>query len=327
MNDGSVHPSLPDIRAALARIEAGIVKTPLLRCDALDEQVGGQVFLKAECLQTTGAFKLRGALNLLGQLSAEQARRGIITYSSGNHGHAVAAAARRLGMSATVLMPADSVGTKVALTRAQGAEVIFFERGRQDALTLAGELRPSAVVVPPANHFDVISGQGTVALEILAQLQTLGEANPDMLLVPCGSGGLTAGCALVLASLAPDVQVFAVEPADFDDTTRSLAGGSRVSISPGVKTLCDALTARIPAPLTFAINLECGVRGLVVSDAEALRAMAFAFKYLKLVLEPGGAVALAAILSGKVDVRGKRIAIVCSGGNVDATLFAQAISP
>ena len=326
MNTKATLPTLDDIYAAQARIVTDVVKTPLLRSDVLDEAVQGRVFLKAENLQVTGAFKVRGAYNRLRRFTAQEMRGGVVTFSSGNHGQAVAAAAKRLGMQATVLMPSDSVATKMALTKAHGAKVVLFDREREDALALAQALEPEATLVPPANDFDIISGQGTTALEILSQLQDGGGRPPDLLLVPCGSGGLTAGCSLVFTALCPATQVLAVEPAEFDDTTRSLEDGVRVTNPVRTAALCDALTARTPAPMTFAINSACGVRGLTVDDGQVLEAMAFAFRHLKLVLEPGGAVGLAAVLSRLAPLNGKTVAVVCSGGNVDAPVFARAIS-
>ena len=319
-------PTLKDIYAAQARISEDIITTPLLRSDLLDQAVQGRVFLKAENLQVTGAFKVRGAYNRLRQFTAQELRGGVITFSSGNHGQAVAAAAKRLGIEATVLMPADSVATKVTLTRGQGAEVVLFDREREDSQALARKLKPEATLVPPANDFDIISGQGTAALEILSQLRDYGGSPPDLLLVPCGSGGLTAGSSLVFRFLCPAAQVLAIEPIEFDDTTRSLEGGVRVTNPVRTGALCDALTARTPAPMTFTINVACGVRGLTVDDEQVLAAMAFAFRHLKLVLEPGGAVGLAAVLSRLAPLNGKTVVVVCSGGNVDAPVFARAIS-
>ena len=190
---------------------------------------------------------------------------------------------------------------------------------------MAKVLKPNATLVPPANDFAVISGQGTTALEILSQLRGFRANNPDMLLVPCGSGGLTAGCSLVFASRWPTADVIAVEPAGFDDTARSLAAGTRVTNAVRAGTICDALTARTPAPMTFAINLANGVRGLTVTDEQVIAAVGFAFRHLKLVLEPGGAVGLAAVLSQLAPLGGKTVVVVCSGGNIDAPLFARAI--
>jgi len=326
--DQGEHPTISDLRAARRRLAGVIVDTPILRSDVLDGLCGGRVFIKAECLQMTGAFKVRGAYNRLLQFTEAEKHGGVVTWSSGNHGQAIAAAAKRLGMPALILMPSDSVLTKVELTRAHGGEVMFFTRGIDDAMKLGERLATErgAVIVPPANHPDIIAGQGTAALELLEQVAAAGAPQPDMLFVPCGSGGLTAGCSIAFDALNPDAQVYAVEPEAFDDTGRSLTAGERLGVIPGGRTICDALTARIPAPLTFAINAALGVKALAISDGEARRAMAFAFRHLKVVMEPGGAAGLAAVLAGKVDVRGKTIAIICSGGNVDADVFSEALA-
>jgi threonine dehydratase len=324
MGDAASLPTLNDVYAARERIAADIVRTPLLHSDALDELVDGHVFIKAECLQTTGAFKARGAYNRLRQLTAAEKGAGVVTFSSGNHGQAIAAAARRLGVEATVLMPSNSVAAKVNLTRAQGANVVFFDREREEALAKAQQLKPHATLVPPANDFAIISGQGTMALEILAQLREAGARTPDMLLVPCGSGGLTAGCAVVFSSLSPSTALLAIEPAAYNDTARSLAIGERVTNGPGATSICDALTARTPAPMTFAINLACGVRASSVTDTQVLSAIAFAFRSLKIVIEPGGAVGLAALFQ-QAPLGGKTAVVICSGGNIDPSLFARAI--
>ena len=328
MNDATALPALPtlkDVYAAQRRIAGDVVETPLLRSDVLDQKVGGRVFIKAESLQITGAFKVRGAYNRLRQFSAAERAGGVITFSSGNHGQAVAAAAARLGIEATVLMPSDSVATKAELTRAHGASVVFFDRERDDSLAMAKALKPNATLVPPANDFDIISGQGTTALEILSQLRDFRASDPDLLLVPCGSGGLTAGCSLVFASLCPAAGVLAVEPAGYDDTAHSLAAKTRMTNTVRAATICDALTARTPAPMSFAINLANGVGGLTVTDDQVIAAVGFAFRHLKLVLEPGGAAGLAAVLSHLAPLGGKTAVVVCSGGNVDAPLFARAI--
>jgi threonine dehydratase len=328
MNEAAVLPTIDDLRAAQKRIAEDVVRTPVLRSDVLDQAVKGRVFIKAECLQSTGAFKIRGAYNRLRQFSRAETRGGVVTWSSGNHGQAIAAAAKRLGMPAMILMPSDSVLTKVELTRSHGADVTFFNRETDDSNAIGRELaeKRGATIVPPANDRDVIAGQGTAALEMLNQIENLGGQPPDMLLVPCGSGGLTAGCALAFKDACPEAELFAVEPELFNDTGRSLAAGTRLSNIVRTGSICDALLAKIPAPLTFAVNSACGVKGLTISDEDALNAIRFAFRHLKVVLEPGGAAALAAVLSGKVSTEGKTVAVVCSGGNIDAALFAKAIA-
>jgi threonine dehydratase len=328
MKDTAMLPTIDDLRAAQKRIAADVVRTPVLHSEALDRAVAGRVFVKAECLQLTGAFKVRGAYNRLRQFSPAQTRGGVVTWSSGNHGQAIAAAAKRLGMPAMILMPSDSVRAKVELTRSHGADIAFFNRETDDSNAIGTDLaeRRGATIVPPANDPDVIAGQGTAALEMLSQIQDLGASRPDMLLVPCGSGGLTAGYALAFRELCPEAELFAVEPEQFDDTGRSLVAGTRLSNAVRKGSICDALLAKTPAPLTFAVNSACGVKGLTITDQEALNAIAFAFRHLKVVLEPGGAAALAAVLSKKVSMKGKTVAVVCSGGNVDPALFAKAIA-
>lgn len=328
MSGNATQPTYSDILDARRRIAEAVVETPLLRNDTLDNLCGGRVFVKAECLQITGAFKVRGAYNRLLQLTETEKQGGVVTWSSGNHGQAIAAATKRLGMRAVILMPTDSVQAKVDLTRSQGGEVIFFTRGVDDAIKIGEEIAAErgAIIVPPANHPDIIAGQGTVALEMLEQIAAAGASQPDMLLVPCGSGGLTAGCAIAFNALCPDAAIFAVEPEAFDDTGRSLAAGERLPIEPGGRTICDALTARIPAPLTFAINASLGVRALTVSDVDVQRAIGFAYRQLKVVMEPGGAAGLAALLAGKIATSGKTVAIICSGGNIDEDVLAEAIA-
>ena len=328
MNTESRLPVFNDILSARHRIAGDIYRTPVVRSDVLDDLVQAEVFIKAECLQYSGAFKVRGAFNRLRQLNATDFPGGVITWSSGNHGQAIALAAKQLGTAALVLMPSDSVQTKIELTRSHGAEVVFFDRTKEDSTVIGAELaaKRRAAIVPPANDPDVIAGQGTAALEMLEQIEGLGGSTPDVLLVPCGSGGLTAGCSLVFTQKAPASQIYAVEPEHFDDTGRSLLAGARLTNDRRSGSICDALLAKTPAPLTFAVNAACEVKGLVISDNEARSAMSFAFRHLKIVLEPGGAAALAAVLSGRTPVAGKTVALVCSGGNVDEAVFAEAIA-
>jgi threonine dehydratase len=320
-------PSFEDVRAAAARLAGRIVHTPLLRHRLLDEVAGATVVVKPEPLQRTGSFKLRGATNAALLLPPEARRGGIVTHSSGNHGQACAAAAHMLGMQATIAMPSDAPAIKVEATRRWGAEIVPFDRHGVDRDALAETLavERGATLIPPFDHPDVIAGQGTAALELLEDAGALGLV-PDAFAVCTGGGGLTAGCVLALEALAPKAEVFAVEPEGWDDTRRSLEAGRRVANQAPGSGLCDALLAKQPGALTFAINHRHLAGGVVVTEEEIFRAMRFAFEHLKIVAEPGGAVALAAVLAGKVAARGGVVAVVVSGGNVDPAVFARALA-
>ena len=320
-------PTFEDVRAAAARLAGRIVHTPLLRHRVLDEAAGATVVVKPEPLQRTGSFKLRGATNAALLLNPAARRGGIVTHSSGNHGQACAAAAHMLGMRATIAMPSDAPAIKVDATRRWGAEIVPFDRHGVDRDALAESLAAErgATVIPPFDHPHVIAGQGTAALELLEDAGALGLV-PDAFAVCTGGGGLTAGCVLALEALAPQAEVFAVEPEGWDDTRRSLEAGRRVPNSVAGSGLCDALLSRQPGALTFAINHRHLAGGVVVTETEVFRAMRFAFEHLKIVVEPGGAVALAAVLAGKVAARGGVIAVVVSGGNVDPAVFHRALA-
>ena len=317
-------PTPDDVAQAARRLHGQVVRTPMIRNPLLDQVTGGTVLLKAECLQRTGSFKLRGATNAALQLGEAERRAGVLTYSSGNHGQALACAAASLGMKATVFMPDDAPEVKVVSTRRWGAEIIRFNRRTDDreALARAHAARTGATVIPPFEHPHVIAGQGTLALELAEDA----PAPLDALLVCTGGGGMVAGCALAMEGASPGTRVWAVEPEGSDDTLRSLQSGVRQGNAPGGSGLCDALLSPMPGEMTFAVNKPRLAGGLVVSDAEVLAAVAFAFTHLKLVVEPGGAVALAALLAGKVDARGKVVGAVLSGGNVDAAVFARALA-
>jgi threonine dehydratase len=320
-------PTFADVEAAAARLNGRAVLTPLLTFPALDERVGGRVLVKPETLQRTGSFKFRGAYNKISQIPKPHRRAGVVAYSSGNHAQGVAAAAKLLDVPATIVMPADAPAIKIENTRSYGAEVLLYDRYREAREEVAARLVADrgAILVRPYDDPDIIAGQGTCGLEIARQAKVPG-GNLDALLVCCGGGGLTAGSALALGELSPETAVYTVEPEGFDDTARSLAGGQRLSNDPGPSSICDALLAPTPGELTFAINHRLVAGGLAVSDEETRAAMAFAFHHLKLVVEPGGAVALAAILSGKFKAGSKTTALILSGGNVDAQLYAQAIA-
>ncbi len=323
----SAVPTYVDILDAADRLAGVAEVTPLLHSAALDEVTGGRVFVKAEVLQTTGSFKFRGAYNRLSRLTPDQRRAGVVAFSSGNHGQGVAAAAALVGCPALIVMPADAPAVKIEATRALGAEIVFHDRFTQPREAIAATLATErgAVLVPSYDDPHVVAGQGTVGLETARRLEAAGE-RADLLLCPASGGGLMAGIALAFQALSPATALYAVEPRGFEDHALSLAAGERVAGPPGARSLCDALLAPLPGRLTFPINRSRLAGALAVSDDEALAAMAFGFHKLRLVLEPGGAVALAALLSGRVDLRGRTAVVVASGGNVDPALFARAIT-
>ena len=315
---------IAEIEAAAQRLDGVAVRTPLIRNLALDEAVGGRVFVKPECLQVTGSFKIRGAYNFLSQLSPEEAKRGVVAFSSGNHAQGVAAAGAMLGIHTAIVMPEDAPRAKLENTQRLGGEVITYDRytGDREAIARDVAVERGAVVVPSYDHEYIIAGQGTVGLEIAEQCLELG-VEPDQALINVGGGGLISGSATALKSRFPAMDIHSVEPEDFDDTARSLASGKREHVDESARSICDALQAFSPGKLTFEIMQKLLGSGLIVSDDEVRAAMRFAFQNLKLVVEPGGAAALAAALSGKIDMQGKTTVVVISGGNVDADLFAE----
>jgi threonine dehydratase len=312
-----------DVAAAAERLHGVAVETPLLESDALNELAGGRLLVKAEPLQRTGSFKFRGAYNAISMLRPAA----VVAFSSGNHAQGVALAARLLGIPATIVMPADAPRAKLDGTRALGAAVVTYDRAMEDREAIGRELasRTGAVLVRPYDDPLIMAGQGTVGLELGEQAARRGAAL-DAALICCGGGGLVAGCAVALARVAPGAAVYAVEPHGFDDTARSLAAGDRVANAPGGRSMCDALLAATPGDLTFAVNRRLLAGGLAVTDAEVGEAMRLAFRHLKLAVEPGGAVALAAALAGKLPIRGRTTGVVLSGGNVDAALFADVLA-
>lgn len=323
----ATRPSFADVLSAAERLAGKAVVTPLLESPALNAQVGGRVLIKPEVLQRTGSFKFRGAYNRISMIPEAARRSGVVAYSSGNHAQGVAAAAALLGVPATIVMPADAPQIKIANTRGYGATVELYERASESREARAEQIaaETGATIVRPYDDPGIMAGQGTCGLEIARQAAQL-NAPLDMLLVCCGGGGLTSGCAIAMAELSPRTKVYAVEPEGFDDTRRSLEGGTRVANEPGQQSFCDALLSPTPGELTFSVNRELLAGGIAVSDAEVAAAMAFAFTTLKLVVEPGGAVCLAALLAGKVNARGKTLALTLSGGNVDPGTHAEAVA-
>ena len=317
-------PEFKDIEKAARRIEGFAVRTPVIESPKLNALTGGRIMIKAECLQRTGSFKFRGAWNMISKLDAKKAKGGVVAYSSGNHAQGVAAAAEIKGLPALIVMPADTPMIKQDNTRSYGAEVVTYDRATQSREEIAERYMKErhAVMVPPFEHPDIIAGQGTAGLELAEEASARG-VRLDEVLVCCSGGGLTAGVALAMAAQEPQAKVHSVEPAGFDDYARSLASG-RIERNPKLSgSICDALMSPSPGEMTFAINRHLLGEGLSVSDTEAAEAVRFAFEVLKLVLEPGGAVALAAVLAGKIATKGKSIGLIASGGNCDPGLYAK----
>lgn len=319
-------PDFNDVVAAAARLEGLAVRTPLLWSPALDEAVDGRVLVKAECLQRTGSFKFRGAYNAISLIPEADRARGVVAFSSGNHAQGIAEGAKLFGIPATIVMPADAPSIKADGVRARGGQVVSYDRASEDREAISRRLceEAGATLIPSFDHFGVIAGQGTCGLEIAEQLAERGES-ADQLVCCVGGGGLLAGINLALAGKAPDIAVYGAEPEGFDDHARSLISGRRERNTKSSGSLQDALLSDAPGKMTFPIN-QPRLKGVgVVSDDEALAAVAFAWRHLKIVLEPGGACALAAVLSGRIDAKGGTTVVVATGGNVDAALFARAI--
>lgn len=315
---------IQDIEDAARRLDGQAVKTPLIENPALNERIGGRVFIKPETLQRSGSFKFRGAYNRISRLTEDEKMRGVVAFSSGNHAQGVALAAKLVGTPALIVMPSDAPAIKVAGTRSFGAEIRFYDRFTEDREAIAAEIagERGCVVVPSYDDPYIIAGQGTLGLEIAEQA----PVKLDVVMSPVGGGGLIAGTSTAIKARSHATQVYGVEPADFDDTKRSLTSGKRESIDPNARSFCDALLSPSPGALTFPINRVNLAGGLTVTDAEVAEAMRYAFLTLKLVIEPGGCVALAAALAGKIDLKGKTTAIVCSGGNVDPELYSRVLA-
>jgi threonine dehydratase len=320
-------PTVADVDEAARRLAGVALHTPLLSSAALDAITGGRVFLKAETLQRTGSFKFRGAYNKLAAIALEQRAGGVVAFSSGNHAQGVAAAARLLGMPCVIVMPSDAPRAKRERTAALGAQVVLYDRVRDDREAIAEAIAAErgATLVPPYDDALIIAGQGTTGREIVEDLSALG-LEPNVVVVTASGGGLTAGIALAVKSRVPSAVLYTAEPQGFDDHARSFKSGQREQNAALTGTICDALMARMPGKLTFAINRALVGAGVVASDEEVAAAVAFAFAELKLVVEPGGAVALAALLHHKIDVTGKVAVAVLSGGNVDPELFSRLVA-
>jgi len=311
-------PTIDDIRAAAERIKGVAVRTPLLRNDTLDEATGAKVWVKAECLQRGGAFKMRGATNAIAALAPEVRKRGVIAFSSGNHAIAVSTAAKLFGISAVIVMPADAPKIKLETTRANGAEVVTYDRVNESREAIGKRLSEERglSLIKPFDDPNVVAGQGTVGLEIGE------EINPDIVFVPSSGGGLMSGVALAL----PHARMIACEPKGHDDIARSLASGKRERNAPGIRSICDGLMSEEMGDITYDIVKRRVERVVVLNDDATRRAMKFASQRLKIVLEPSGAIALAAALEGGINLSGKTVAIVATGGNVDVETFTKALA-
>jgi threonine dehydratase len=313
-----------DIEAAARVIDGVAHRTPVMTSRTLDERVGARVLVKAECLQRTGSFKFRGAYNKIASLSDAERERGVIAFSSGNHAQAVALAASLLGTSATIVMPEDAPALKLDATRDYGAEVVTYDRYAQDREEIAARLveERGLTLVPPFEDPLVMAGQGTAALELVEDAGSL-----DLFLAPVSGGGLMAGCATIVSARCPEARLVGVEPEASDDTRRSLEAGERVTLPDVPRTIADALQLRAPGKLTLEVNSRLLEAVVTVSDAELVDAMRFVFERMKLVAEPGGVAALAALIAGKVDVEpGSSVGVILSGGNVGADRFAELVS-
>lgn len=319
--------SAADIEAAAKVVAPFAVRTPLLCFPVLDERAGTKVFLKPEMLQRTGSFKFRGAFNKLSSIPQANRGGGVVAFSSGNHAQGVAAAAKLLNMQATIVMPADAPLSKRERTKSYGAEVVLYDRDKEDREAIAGGIasKRGATLVRPYDDPFVIAGQGTAGREIAEDMAARGLA-PDIVVAPASGGGLIAGVATAVKSRFPSAEVIVAEPKGYDDHALSLKAGHREPHPAAARTICDALMAAMPGELTFSINSKLLARGVSASDEEVAAAVAFAYRELKLVVEPGGAVGLAALLAGRIDAKSKNVVIVLSGGNVDADLFAKLVA-
>ena len=313
---------LEDISLAADRLRGIAIETPIQTSAVLNERVNAEIFIKPECLQHVGAFKFRGAYNRLCQMSDAERAKGAVAFSSGNHAQGIAYAAKLLGMNATIVMPSDAPSIKKEGTERLGARIRLYDRATEAREEIAADIAASsgATLVPAFDDIDVIAGQGTCGLEIMQQL-AVKNCMPDAVLSPCGGGGLLAGLSTAVKEINSATRVYGVEPENYDDHSISKAAGERTQIEPQHTTSCDALMATQPGEITWSINSKTVDDFLVVSEDEVAHAISFAFRYLKLVIEPGGAVALAALLHNKVDISGGTAAIVLSGGNIDSGTF------
>jgi threonine dehydratase len=319
-------PEFADIEAAAQRLNGLAIRTPLIESVALSALTGGRVFLKIETLQRTGSFKFRGAYNRLVQLTPQQRQHGVVAFSSGNHAQGVACAAALLGMPATIVMPADAPRVKTEATRGYGARIVAYDRRREPREQIAARIaeETGAVIVPSFDDPDIIAGQGTIGLEMVEQARAAGS-ELDFVLAPCSGGGLSSGVALGVSCRSPDTRIVTVEPEGYDGARLSLERAERMGAEGTRSTIADALTSPAPGVLPFAILQSLHARGVAVSDDELMRAVAYAVLQLKLVVEPGGAAALAALLARRFSAPGNTVAVVLSGGNIDVNMLKRCL--
>jgi threonine dehydratase len=319
-------PTVEDVRRAASCLEGKAYRTPLLESPLLNEKLGCRLLVKPETLQRTGSFKFRGAYNKIFHIPVNKRKNGIVAFSSGNHAQGVAAAAKIFGIETQIIMPKDAPAIKVANTRSYGAQVLFYDRFKEDRSIIGEKLvkENGATLVHPYDDSMIVAGQGTVGLEVARQAQAM-DANLNAFLAPCGGGGLISGCALALETESPETEIYSAEPVGFEDTALSVAAGERLVGKRDRKSICDALLSPKPGKITYEINARLLKSGLTINDETVIKAMKVAFNYFKLVVEPGGAAALAAVLSEKYKANGKTVAVVLSGGNVDAKVYRKAL--
>ena len=319
-------PTFADVEAAAKRLAPIVTRTPVLESPVVNDRLGCRVLIKAECLQRTGSFKVRGAYNKIAQIPEHIRTNGVVAYSSGNHAQGVARAAKLLGIPARIVMPADAPKVKMENTRRDGAIVVPYERKNANRVAISESLvkETGGTMVPPYNDPDIMAGQGTLGLEFAEQVQAMG-AKLDILLGPCSGGGMIGGCSIALRGLSPQTAIYCVEPEGYDDTTRSLAAGTRVELTNSPGSICDGLLVEAPGTITFEILKTHLAGGLVVSDAMVEQAVKLAFDEYKAVIEPSGAIGLAAVMADPQRFRGKTIGVIATGGNVDADAFARMI--
>jgi threonine dehydratase len=318
---------IADIEAAARRLSGQLVPTRLMESESLNDRYRARIFFKPECLQRTGSFKFRGAYNRISQFTPEEKKRGIVAFSSGNHAQGVASSARIFGIKAVIIMPSDAPQIKVDNTRSYGAEVVFFDRYTESRDVIAAPFieERGMVLVPPYDDPSIIAGQGTIGLEIADEAKERGITLDDVF-VPSGGGGLISGVSIAIKARSPQTRIWGVEPDNFDDLRRSLVAGEIRSNEAGHRSICDAILTAQPGDLTFPINRQNLAGGIAVPDTAVRKAMREAANYLKLVVEPGGSVGLAALNSGEVDIEGKTVVVVLSGGNVDLDSYSRLIT-